>query len=236
MASREPGSEALSAYAPRHRGIETSATLAFVLLASFDLGRLARAVDSPERAALATGCALFAWIVTDFLSGLGHWTFDTWGRLDTPYVGRWFIRPFREHHVDPKAMTRHDFVETNGASCLAAIPVLAAAGLVALDDAASIAVQASLLFTALGALVSNQCHKWAHTSPARLGSGARLLQRLGLVLSPEQHRLHHGRSHDSHYCTASGWLNAPLHAIGFFRGLERVIATVFRVAPRQGDS
>ena len=92
--------------------------------------------------------------------------------------------------------------------------------------------QAFLLFLALGGLVANQCHKWAHLSQSDLGRLARNLQRQGLSLSPEAHRVHHARPHDSHYCTASGWMNGPLESIAFFRRLEAVVTRFTRLQPR----
>jgi hypothetical protein len=63
-------------------------------------------------------------------------------------------------------------------------------------------------FTCVGILLTNQCHKWAHMNepPAFV----RVLQKLRLVLRADEHRLHHRPPYDSHFCTASGWLNRPL--------------------------
>jgi plasmanylethanolamine desaturase len=146
-----------------------------------------------------------AWIAADLLSGVAHWAFDRFGSVRTPLVGPAFIRPFREHHVDPAAMTRHDFVETNGSSCLACVPLLV------LALGASPAWQAFLVFLGLGILATNQCHKWAHME--RPPRAIQIFQRMNLVLKPEAHRRHHTPPFASHYCTASGWMNPFLDAL-----------------------
>jgi len=216
--------EGLSVYTPQQRRIETAAIAVFGLLAAWSLARLA-ADASPSLAVLA---AIAGWLAADFFSGLVHWGFDTWGSVRTPVLGQRFIRPFREHHFDPQAMARHDFVETNGASCLAGLPVLIATATVPLHSPGWIAAQAFLLFTALGVLITNQCHKWAHQNPAELSPIVKAAQSLRLVLHPNHHRRHHTTPFDTHYCTTTGWLNVPLERIGFFRILERVIRATAR--------
>jgi ubiquitin-conjugating enzyme E2 variant len=222
----------LSDYRLRYRIADACAIGLFAVLAAWSLVRLVPAAGGPEWLFLA---ALAGWLAADLLSGVVHWAFDTWGSVHTLVLGKRFIRPFREHHWDPSAMTRHDFVETAGSSCLAALPVLAATALMPLTSPAACSVQAVLLFTALGVLLTNQCHRWAHMPAERVPRLVRAAQRLRLILRPADHLEHHVRPFDSHYCTASGWLNAPLHAIGFFRRLERCIGAALRAQARRDD-
>jgi ubiquitin-conjugating enzyme E2 variant len=183
------------------RHIELASIAVFVLLAGTQFARL----DLGWSLAMA---ALAAWLTADLLSGLVHWALDTFGNVRTPLVGPAFIRPFREHHADAQAITRHDFVETNGASCLGALPLLVGAAVVPSGP-----LHGFLVFTALGALAANQCHKWAHSQAKQLPRAVRALQRMGLILRPARHARHHAPPFDRDYCTAAGWLNGPLNAI-----------------------
>ncbi len=162
----------------------------------------------------------------DLVSGVVHWGFDTWGDLDTPVVGRLAIRAFREHHADPTVMLRHDFVETNGHNITLAL-VLTGAGLGLRPGFAAL----TLLAMAAGVAFTSQIHKWAHAP--RPPVAVRALQRLGLILSPGHHARHHLAPHDADYCITTGWLNAPLGALGIFPRLERLVERATGARPRR---
>src|SRR6185437_6894476 len=72
------------------------------------------------------GAGLFtSYVAADFISGFVHWLADTWGRVTMPVIGQALLRPFRLHHVDQKEITRHDYIETNGANCMISLPGIA---------------------------------------------------------------------------------------------------------------
>jgi hypothetical protein len=168
----------------------------------------------------------------DLLSGLVHWGFDTWGSVDTPVLGKLAIRTFRQHHIDPKAMLHHDFVETNGHNFALAL-TLTAGGLcvVPVHDASQRSLFAGLCMLAMALFVSvtSQIHKWAHMDePPRW---VRPLQRMRLLLSPSHHQKHHDAPHDSHYCITVGWLDELLLHTGSFRSVEAAIQRATGIKP-----
>jgi len=175
-------------YSAAHRAVEIVAILVFGGLASYLSWRLASTTRESELWII--GAAAFAgYVAADFMSGVVHWLFDTWGSVDTPVLGRSFIRPFREHHRDAMSITRHDFIETNGNNCVASVPVLAAACFIPLETDPGVFATAFVLFLSLGVFATNQFHKWAHMEdPGRI---IRRLQRWHLILPSDHHSIHH---------------------------------------------
>lgn len=224
--------EALTEYSAAHRAVEVVAIVAFAGLAAYLSWRLVTTARGPQLWII--GVAAFAgYVAADFLSGVVHWLFDTWGSVDTPVLGRSFIRPFREHHADAMSITRHDFIETNGNNCFASVPVLMGACFISLDTDLGVFATAFVLFLSLGVFATNQFHKWAHMeNPGRF---VRRLQRWHLILPSEHHRVHHSAPYATHYCITTGWLNSALRATDFYRRMERVITMVTGAEPRDDE-
>ncbi|MDV6236020.1 fatty acid desaturase CarF family protein [Leptospira ellisii] len=214
-----------------HRIFETSGIISFLLLSAYlgyQLAFLFAADYSQNQWLLWTlpSVILFSWIGADFISGLVHFLGDSVGSETTPILGPGFIFPFRDHHVDPKGITRHDFIETNGNNCLVSLPILIyyvffweSTGTV------SSLVALFWFFLLLGIFATNQIHKWAHQdSPAPL---IRVLQKYKLILGPEHHKVHHTPPHDTYFCITTGWLNPVLKAVRFYD----ILRWVLRIPP-----
>jgi len=229
MVNSPPG----PSYGRGHRTLEL-ASISFVFLALGLLAvRIGRTAWEGHALWALASAGLTGYLVADFLSGLVHWAGDTIGDANTPVFGPNFVTPFRYHHVDPKDITRHDFIEVNGNNCIVVAPVLALLLLVTPHSAGwffwSCAVVA---FTSWFVFCTNQFHKWAHA--ARCPRVVGWLQRMRLILSPEHHAIHHAAPHDKYYCITVGWMNPVLDRIGFFRACEAAISWLLPGAVRPG--
>jgi ubiquitin-conjugating enzyme E2 variant len=225
--------------------VEGAGVVVFVLLMAGLLGGLLRGAGMTEWgwAALLLAAPL-GYVLADFLSGCAHWFCDRFFEERTPVIGALLIAPFREHHADPQAITRHGFLELNGNSALALAPL--AAWLWWSGDAlgegfGGMLARATVVFGALALVATNQLHRWAHeAAPPRV---VRWLQGRGLILRPEQHARHHRPPHEGAYCITAGWLNAPLDRVRFFarcesavRGLKARLPGKSRRAPLESQA
>lgn len=174
-----------------------------------------------------------AWVFTDFACGVIHWAGDTWGRTDLPLVGRMFVRSFREHHVDPRAITRHGMVQLLGEQAIVAVPLMPLLLLHEPESAYGVTLLVFMYAVLVVAITANVFHRWAHMArPPLIG---RVMQRAGLIISFRQHAKHHQPPYTRHYCIAIGWLNPLLDGLRFWRGMEWLIWKLTGAVPREDD-
>lgn len=215
-------------YGRGHRALEiVSIVVFFAALLSIGV-RTVEVVDGSTGRWPVGLSLLGGFVLADFLSGVAHWAGDTVGDEHTPLIGANFVTPFRLHHVDPKAITRHDFIETNGNSSIASLPTMLLL-VWWMPSAPGLWLYFTVLLSSAAFFVfcTNQFHKWAHA--AEVPAPVRWLQRARLILSPEHHAIHHAAPHDKYYCITVGWLNPLLTRLRFFRRCEAVMSLV---APR----
>ena len=217
----------LDSYSRGYRMVELSAVGVF----SFSLIFILRDLNFENVQPLGILSAYF-WgaLIADFASGLVHWFADTWGSHTWFLIGPTLIRSFREHHVDPKSITRHDFIETNGSTALVLLPFMALFFILSPLPTYFAHFCVSFFFFIF---LTNQIHKWAHQNEVPRWVG--YLQKSGIILSREKHAKHHNGIHDDSYCITTGWINSLLQKIKFFRFLEYCIESVTGARARAED-
>jgi ubiquitin-conjugating enzyme E2 variant len=202
------------------RFLEYAAALFCVLLAAEYL----RTLRKPEEWLVLAVAAPAGYLLADLCSGLVHWFGDTFFEEDTPLLGPLFIAPFREHHRDPLALTRHGFGELNGSNCLGVTPLLAAAGLLrdeAPENTLALFGLDVLVTFSLSIAITNQFHYWAHLP--QVPRVVQWLQRRGVILAPERHGQHHQNGSTSAYCVTTGWMNRLLDETSLLSKCERAL-------------
>lgn len=172
----------------------------------------------------------------DWFSGLLHWAYDTW--FDEGFSS--FERSVciaREHHVLPYNIVGYGARDHLSYSCWPALALLAP-GMVwlTLREQVSTGAYLGTLLCAIvcgGMIVASYCHIAGHR-PAR-SRLVRGLQRMGLLITPTYHRVHHSAGHDVRYGVVNGWSNVITDRIGFWRGMEWLIQTLTGAQPRRSD-
>lgn len=212
-------------YATHARIMEIVAIFAYLVTTVYIAYQLALQFNSPmvELFWIVPSALFVGLVLADFSSGMVHWLADTFGSTDTPILGPNFIRPFREHHTDPEGITRHDFVEVNGNNCV--VIMLFGMPLFLLipntSDTWAIWLELALLSQFAGVFATNQIHKWSHQEDPP--AFARLLMKMGVIMSVDHHNVHHTAPFDTYYCITTGWLNPVFEKLGIFPKLERFV-------------
>lgn len=169
------------------------------------------------------------WLLVDLISGVVHWCEDSYGHPDVPLLGRRITRPNLLHHVRPRAFVTNSWYTSSQLLLIACGAALVVAWLIG-------RLSPMVVVAAAFGVNANQVHKWSHQTPAENGSLVTWLQRVRLIQSPEEHRLHHVAGKDSNYCVLTNVLNPLLDGAHAWRGLEWILARAFGLKKRDDDA
>jgi plasmanylethanolamine desaturase len=163
--------------------------------------------------------------IADLLVGIVHWLEDSYGSPTWPIIGSLVIAPNLLHHAQPRAFLSNSWWASANFQVILAAVVGGAAALLGW-------LSPELLLVLVLAANANEFHRWAHRTRTENGRMISFLQDAKLLQSRAHHGRHHGGKRNSHYCSITSWVDPVLERIGWWRGLERMIALVTGVVPR----
>ena len=177
---------------------------------------------------------LVAIFLGDFMSGVLHWSTDTY--FDEITVER-IICIAREHHFNPHNIVQYgyrDYVAFGSwASVILVCPLLTASVLLLPKSfgghLAIVALCTIALCMYFAVHTHRMGHRWSRIPPVRL------LQKCRVLHSPEHHAIHHKPPHLIRYCALTGWANGFCDRFRVWRGLEKAIEAATGVPPRKNE-
>lgn len=150
-----------------------------------------------QLARLLTTLGVFRWwmplivaagmLFAGLVSGILHWSADTWGSESMPIIGKRFLEPFRIHHVNPNDSLRREFFDVNGDVAMMCAVLLSAVFWIPLDSWWGRAWAVFMVSFMIVALPTNQVHQWAHMR--RPPAWVRWLQEQRVILDRDEHAL-----------------------------------------------
>lgn len=177
--------------------------------------------------AMALGAATAGLVAADFASGVFHWSIDNYPDENTPVLGG-VAKSFQDHHRSSGMDETSVWQNILPSAAAMSLPMVALAAFTPHYALAS----AALAFTG-GGVLAQASHRWAHMqTPPGL---ARVLQKVKIAQSPENHARHHESPFDEHYCIVNGSLNGVLSRTNFWRHMERGVYKVTGAEPRSWD-
>ena len=195
---------------------------------------LFNARDTNPRWLVIAGIVLVGLFLGDLFTGFTHWMTDTW--FDEVALTR-VVSIAREHHIYPHHILGYGFRDYVGYTSWPAVVVIGPLLLWFLlgSTPSPFGYGVVLLCSEICALsfFGTHFHRLGHRRSKN--PLVRFLQRAHLLITPQYHARHHGGTHTTHYCVVNGWANVVCDAIGFWRGLERVVRFLTRAVPRRND-
>lgn len=168
-------------------------------------------------------------LLTDFISGFGHWIEDTYGDPNWKFLGELIIKPNLEHHQTPRSFVGRSYWSRNDVSIIFCSVIVLSASLFGFFSW-------QLLFVASYLSQVNEIHACAHRRPEENFAITRLLKQIGLLQSNLHHGWHHKAPYDCNFCILTSYLNPLLDRIGIWKFLEKSVSFCFGISPLRGTS
>ncbi len=169
-----------------------------------------------------------AWLLADFIGGVVHWWEDRYlGQMQSFDFAAGIARDNASHHRKPTVMLLYTPWENMRSGAIVGWPL----AILLWWIGCPMLVWLSVFFSSYGNLV----HRFAHTPTRQIPGAVKFLQRIGIFISPAQHRTHHygpdgivGDRENSEraYCPMTDMLNPILDAMRFWHTAEVMLSGI----------